>query len=104
MLKTGGHRICCTFATESAPARPLALFTSAAGDPEARNALRALVETVTVHAGDTRRGGFMIEIAGRMAALLGEDTFPNRLRRWGHAQSGITMVAEERLELPTRGL
>lgn len=68
----------------------------ATGDPEARGALRELVEKVTIHPDDTRRGGFMIEVSGRMAAILGEEAFPNRLRRQGYGQSGIAMVAEVR--------
>ena len=40
-----------------------------------------------------------VEIAGRLTALLGEKAYPNRVKGvWG------SVVAEEGLEPPTRGL
>lgn len=58
-------------------------------------ALRALVDHVTVSRADAS-GGVHIVIAGRLNALLGEEAFPNLVCG--------TMVAEEGLEPPTRGL
>lgn len=72
------------------------------GDPGATAALRELVECVTVHPDDTRRGGFMVEITGRIAALLGEEAVPaHRIYR---SLSGKSVVAEDGFEPPTRGL
>ena len=70
-----------------------------AGDTEAAEALRDLIETVTVFRDETRPGGVLVEISGRLTALLGEHAYPNRVRGvWGK------VVAEEGLEPPTRGL
>ncbi|WP_366914859.1 recombinase family protein [Hyphomonas sp.] len=67
-----------------------------AGDPEASQALRDLVETVTVRPGNVK-GDVAIEIVGRLNALLGDYGFPN-------VASGGMVVAREGLEPPTRGL
>jgi site-specific DNA recombinase len=70
-----------------------------AGDSEAAEAIRGLVETVTVFRDPSRPGGVMIEIVGRLNALLGEQAYPNTVRGvWGK------MVAGEGLEPPTPGL
>jgi site-specific DNA recombinase len=70
-----------------------------AGDSEAAEAIRGLVETVTVFRDPSRPGGVMIEIVGRLNALLGEQAYPNKVRGvWGK------MVAGEGLEPPTPGL
>ena len=70
-----------------------------AGDGEAAEAIRDLVETVTVFRDPGRLGGVTVEIAGRLNALLGEMAYPNRVKGvWGK------MVAGEGLEPPTPGL
>ncbi len=70
-----------------------------AGDSEATEAIRDLIDTVTVYRDSPRLGGVTVEIAGRLNALLGEQAYPNKIRGvWG------TLVAEEGLEPPTRGL
>ena len=64
-----------------------------AGDSEAAEAIRGLVETVTVFRDPSRPGGVMIEIVGRLNALLGEQAYPNKVRGvWGK------MVAGERFD------
>ncbi|MHC4041560.1 recombinase family protein [Bradyrhizobium sp. 23AC] len=69
------------------------------GDGEAAEAIRDLVETITVFRDPGRLGGVTVEIAGRLNALLGERAFPNRVKGvWGK------MVAGEGLEPPTPGL
>jgi site-specific DNA recombinase len=70
-----------------------------AGDSDAAEAIRDLVETVTVFRDPSRPGGVTIEITGRLNALLGEQAYPNKVRGvWGK------MVAGEGLEPPTPGL
>ena len=70
-----------------------------AGDSDAAEAIRDLVETVTVFRDPARPGGVMVEIAGRLNALLGENAYPNKVRGvWGK------VVAGEGLEPPTPGL
>ncbi len=69
------------------------------GDAECSEAIRDLVETVTVFRDGARPGGVQVEISGRLTALLGEQAFPNRVKGvWGK------MVAEEGFEPPTQGL
>ncbi|MET4177566.1 site-specific DNA recombinase [Bradyrhizobium sp. LA6.1] len=69
------------------------------GDAEAAEAIRDLVDTVTVFRDPVRSGGVAVEIAGRLNALLGEAAYPNRVTGvWGK------MVAGEGLEPPTPGL
>ncbi|MER8709206.1 recombinase family protein [Mesorhizobium sp. M1088] len=70
-----------------------------AGDSETAEAMRDLIETVTVFRDPSRIGGIEVEIAGRLTALLGEDAFPNGVKGvWGK------VVAGEGLEPPTPGL
>lgn len=70
-----------------------------AGDEEAAEAIRDLVETVTVTRNDTRSGGVCVEIAGRLNSLIGGDAYPSRVKGvWGK------VVAGEGLEPPTPGL
>ncbi|WGD51449.1 recombinase family protein [Bradyrhizobium sp. CB1650] len=70
-----------------------------AGDGEAAEAIRDLIDTVTVFRDPAGPGGVAVEIAGRLNALLGEDAYPNRVRGvWGK------VVAGEGLEPPTPGL
>jgi site-specific DNA recombinase len=70
-----------------------------AGDSESAEAMRDLVETVTVFRDPSKSGGVEVEIVGRLTALIGEKAYPNGVRGvWGK------MVAEEGLEPPTRGL
>jgi site-specific DNA recombinase len=68
-----------------------------AGNSECADAMRDLIETVTVFRDPSRFGGVQIEITGRLNALLGEQAYPNK-GVWGK------MVAEEGLEPPTHGL
>ena len=64
----------------------------ASGDTEAAAAIRDLVQTVTVSRNESKPGGVIVEIVGRLNALLGEQAYPNRVRGvWG------SMVAEERI-------
>jgi hypothetical protein len=51
-----------------------------AGDTEAAEAIRDLVETVTVFRDPVRQGGVAVEIAGRLNALLGQEAYPNRVK------------------------
>jgi DNA invertase Pin-like site-specific DNA recombinase len=70
-----------------------------AGDSDAAEAIRDLVETVTVFRDTSRPGGVEVEIAGRLTALLGAPAYPNGVKGvWGK------VVAEEGLEPPTQGL
>ena len=68
-----------------------------AGDSEGADAIRELVDTITVSRDASRPGGVAVEIAGRLNALLGEQAYPNKVRgMWGK------MVAEVRYHaLPT---
>jgi hypothetical protein len=60
-----------------------------AEDSEAAEAIRDLVETVAVFWDPARPGGMMVEIAGRLNALLGEQAYPNKVRGvWGKGGSG----------------
>ena len=69
------------------------------GDGEASEAIRDLIDTVTVFRDPDHLGGVRVEIAGRLNALLGEKAFPNRVKgAWGK------VVAGEGLEPPTPGL
>ena len=70
-----------------------------AGDSEAAEAIRDLVETVTVFRNPSHPGGVTVEIVGRLNALLGEQAYPHNVRGvWGK------VVAREGLEPPTPGL
>lgn len=51
-----------------------------AGDSESAEAMRDLIETVTVFRDPSRLGGVEVEIAGRLTALLGEKAFPSGVR------------------------
>ncbi|WP_342739417.1 hypothetical protein [Bradyrhizobium sp. B117] len=51
-----------------------------AGDGEAAEAIRDLIDTVTVFRDPGRLGGVTVEIAGRLNALLGEKAFPNQVK------------------------
>ena len=69
------------------------------GDRECTEAIRELVETVTVDRDPSKPGAVEIEIAGRLNAILSERAYPNGVKRvWG------LMVAEEGFEPPTQGL
>jgi len=68
------------------------------GDSDAAEAIRDLVETVTVFRDPARLGGVMVEIAGRLNALLGENAYPNKVRGvWGKVVAG-----ERFIRLPPR--
>jgi len=61
------------------------------GDSEAAEAIRDLVDSVTVYRDPSRLGGVVVEVTGRLNALLGEQAYPNKVRGvWGK------MVAEVR--------
>jgi site-specific DNA recombinase len=70
-----------------------------AGDTKAAQAMRHLVETVTVFRSTSRPGGVEVEITGQLTALLGDRAYPNGVR-------GVCgkMVAGEGFEPPTLGL
>ena len=51
-----------------------------AGDSEAAEAIRDLVETVTVFRNPSHPGGVTVEIVGRLNALLGEQAYPHNVR------------------------
>ena len=60
-----------------------------AGASEAAEAIRDLVETVTVFRDPARPGGVMVKIAGRLNALLVEQAYPNKVRGvWGKVVTG----------------
>jgi hypothetical protein len=62
----------------------------ATGDGEPAQAVRELVSAVIVRS-TGKRGGLEVEVSGRLHPLLGDQAYPNGIRRvWG------TMVAEER--------
>jgi site-specific DNA recombinase len=64
------------------------------GDGEAAEAVRDLVETVTVFRDPGRPGGVAVEIAGRLNALLGEKAFPNQVKGvWGKVVAGDRYIA-----------
>src|SRR5882757_7909550 len=64
-----------------------------AGDSEAAEAIRGLVETVTVFRDPSRPGGVTIEITGRLNALLGEHAYPNKVRGvWGKMVAGERFI------------
>ena len=51
-----------------------------AGDAEAAEAIRDLVEAVTVFRYPARQGGVTVEIADRLNASLGQEAYPNRVK------------------------
>ncbi len=53
---------------------------TSAGGSEAAEAMRDLIETLTVFLGAARPGGVAVEIAGRLNSLLGEQAYPNRVK------------------------
>jgi len=61
-----------------------------AGDTEAAEAIRDLVETVTVFRDPAHPSGLAVEIAGRLNALLGREAYPNRVKGvWGKGGSEV---------------
>ena len=67
-----------------------ALAKGIAGDSDGAEAMRDLVETVTVFRDTSRPGRVEVEIAGRLTALLGAPAYPNGVKGvWGK------VVAEE---------
>ena len=73
---------------------------SAAGDIEAAAAIRDIVETVTVRPDPERRGGVLIEIVGRLNALLRDSAHSNKQR----PMSVGKVVAGAGIEPATYGL
>src|SRR5262249_33211155 len=69
------------------------------GDTEGANIMRELIESVTVYPHETKPGGVIIELKGKLNALLGDRAYPNGLRAASSSQSllrvGGLMVAEE---------
>jgi hypothetical protein len=66
-----------------------------AGDGEAAEAIRDLVETVTVFRDRERPGGVAVEIASRLNALLGQGAYPNRVKGvWGKVVAGVRYIAK----------
>ena len=73
-----------------------------AGDSEATEAIRDLVETVTVFRDPSRLGGVTVEIAGRLTALLNEPVFPTQRSRSvgkGGSERG-TRTPDPRIMIP----
>lgn len=68
----------------------------AKGGEEAAEALRDLIESVTIRRDAREKGGIELEVTGRLNALLGESAFPNTVLK--------AVVAEDGFEPPTRGL
>jgi site-specific DNA recombinase len=68
------------------------------GSEESKNALRELVDSVIISPAQKGEKGMRIEVRGYLSRLVGGDLFPQRSFKGG------TMVAEEGLEPPTRGL
>ncbi|MCW1997013.1 hypothetical protein [Bradyrhizobium diazoefficiens] len=59
------------------------------GDGEAAEAIRDLIDRVTVFRDPSRLGGVTVEISGRLNALLGEKAFPNQVKGvWGKMVAG----------------
>ncbi|MCO6185157.1 recombinase family protein [Rhizobium sp. L1K21] len=69
------------------------------GDRECAEAIRELVETVTVYRDPSTPGAVQIEVSGRLNTVLGDRAYPNGVKR----VCGL-MVAEEGFEPPTQGL
>ena len=66
------------------------------GDRECAEAIRELVETVTIYRDPSEPGAVEIEIAGRLNSILGDRAYPNGVKRvWG------LMVAEDRYRQST---
>lgn len=51
-----------------------------AGDSEAAEAIRDLVETITVFRNPSHPGPVTVEIVGRLNVLVGEQAYPHHLR------------------------
>ena len=65
-----------------------------AGDSEAADAIRELIDTVTVYRDSSRPGGVAVEISGRLNALLGEQAYPNKVRGvWGKVVAEVRYIA-----------
>jgi site-specific DNA recombinase len=72
-----------------------------AGDGEAAEAIRDLVDTVTVFRDPARPGGVAVEIAGRLNALLGEKAYPNQVKGvWGKVVAGARYIARPTISGP----
>jgi site-specific DNA recombinase len=65
-----------------------------AGDTEAAEAIRDLVETITVSRNVTRPGGVRVEISGRLNSLIGGQAYPSRVTGvWGKMVAGVRYIA-----------
>jgi site-specific DNA recombinase len=73
---------------------------TAAGETEAAAAIRDLVETVTARPDQDDRGGVVLEIVGRLNALLGDRPGANK----GGSLSAGKVVAGAGIEPATYGL
>jgi len=71
----------------------------ASGDPQAAQAIRDLIQTVTVSRDGSKVGGVAVEITGQLNALLGDESYPD-----GRKGVWRLMVAEEGLKPRTREL
>lgn len=68
-----------------------------AGNGEATEAIRDLVETVTVFRESGRPGGVAVEIAGQPNALPGEKAYPNQVKGvWGKVVAGECYLCSSR--------
>jgi hypothetical protein len=76
-----------------------------AGDSECSEAIRDLVETVTVFRDPRRLGGVQVEIAGRLTAPLGERAYPNRVKGvWGKMVAEVRYRRSPRRDAPAFSL
>ncbi|WP_159587130.1 recombinase family protein [Chelativorans xinjiangense] len=76
-----------------------------AGDTESAEAMRDLVETVTVFRDPSRKGGIEIEISGRLTALLGEKAYPNGVKGvWGKVVAEVRYRRSPRQQEPVFSL
>jgi site-specific DNA recombinase len=72
-----------------------------AGDSEAAEAIRDLVETVTVFRNPSHPGGLTVEIVGRLNALLGEQAYPHNVRGvWGKVVARERVGQDSRQQIP----
>ena len=73
-----------------------------AGDSDGAEAMRDLVETVTVFRDTSRPGGVEVEIAGRLTALLGAPAYPNGVKgAWGKVVAEVRYRQSPRRDFPS---
>ncbi|MGO9847010.1 MAG: hypothetical protein ACLPKT_10530 [Methylocella sp.] len=73
-----------------------------AGDSDGAEAMRDLVETVTVFRDTSRPGGVEVQIAGRLTALLGAPAYPNGVKGvWGKVVAEVRYRQSPRRDFPS---